>query len=112
MTKYYKLVNGSHVAVDIREWGRWFETADRDIAVDKIEGEEITVSTVFLGIDHGFGGLPMFFETMIFGGRHDGYQKRYATIEEAKAGHARAVALATKEAGPQMVSQRKDASHE
>lgn len=56
------------------------------------------VSTVFLGIAHGFRGtgLPILFETMVFGDpRHPDYQERYCTVEEAHAGHARAVELVT-----------------
>ncbi len=49
---------------------------------------DANVSTVFLGLDHAFGGgPPMLFETMIFGGDHDEYCERYATVEEARAGH-------------------------
>jgi hypothetical protein len=35
----------------------------------------------------------MVFETMIFGGPDDGYQRRYATWKEAEAGHKEALAL-------------------
>jgi hypothetical protein len=53
------------------------------------EAEGVKISTVFLGLDHSFGGsVPILFETMVFGGEHDGYQERYATWEEAEAGHA------------------------
>ena len=31
---------------------------------------------------------------MIFGGPHDNFQARYATLDEAEAGHAEAVRLA------------------
>lgn len=52
------------------------------------------VSTVWLGLDHNYsGGPPLIFETMIFGGPNDGDMWRYATEEEAKAGHERVVAL-------------------
>ena len=50
-----------------------------------------------MGIDHAFGlaqHAPILFETMIFGGEHDEYQRRYCTMEEAEAGHAKAVTLA------------------
>lgn len=58
------------------------------------QGEPITVSTVFLWLDHGWGGgPPILFETMIFGGEHDGYQDRYCTHEEVLEGHAKAVKL-------------------
>lgn len=51
------------------------------------------VSTVWLGIDHGFirGGPPVIFETMVFGGEHDQDQWRYCTEEAAIAGHRRVV---------------------
>jgi hypothetical protein len=47
------------------------------------------VSTVFLGINHGLFGRPKWFETMIFavGKYEDFYCERYATYEEARAGH-------------------------
>lgn len=54
----------------------------------------IFVSTVFLGINHGFGGRPLWFETMIFGGPHTNYQDRYETWDEAHAGHEKAVKIA------------------
>lgn len=53
---------------------------------------EARVSTVWLGIDHGFGvGPPLIFETMIFGGPYNDDQWRYSTEAEAKAGHRRIV---------------------
>jgi hypothetical protein len=78
---------------DLLEWARAFETMNRLVAeAEPIAG--IRVSTVFLGLDHSFGdGPPRLFETMIFGGEHDGDQWRYSTWAEAEAGHARAVAL-------------------
>jgi hypothetical protein len=57
---------------------------------------EIRVSTVFLIFDHAFGleGVkPLLFETMIFGGKRNDYCQRYATWDEAVAGHAEAVDL-------------------
>lgn len=94
------------------DWAWQFENANRHVAEDiLLGGEEITgelpkkhnrlagirVSTVFLGVDHNFfgdGRRPIVFETMIFGGPHDGYQERYATWEEAEVGHRRALLLA------------------
>lgn len=60
------------------------------VALDMIGG--VDISTVFLGIDHRFGGggPPILFETMIFGGGpHDENCERYCTWDEAVAGHAR-----------------------
>lgn len=49
----------------------------------------VEVSTVFLGMEHGQDelGRPILFETLVFGGPHDGMQCRYCTWEEAEAGH-------------------------
>lgn len=54
------------------------------------------VSTVWLGLDHGFGNAkPLIFETMVFDRHgHDVYQARYSTEEEARIGHERAFFLA------------------
>jgi hypothetical protein len=57
------------------------------------------VSTVFLQLDHGFGGgPPVLFETMVFEtGGDSTFQERYCTWTEAEAGH-KAVVEAVKEA--------------
>ena len=50
------------------------------------------VSTVWLGLDHGFhGGKPIIFETMVFdkeGTGEDLDQDRYTTEQQAREGHA------------------------
>lgn len=49
------------------------------------------VSTIWLGLDHNAGeGPPLIFETMVFPSEknpRDLNMQRYATIEEARAGH-------------------------
>ena len=71
------------------------ETADRHVAQTTLG--KVRVSTIFLGLDHSFiygkKHKPILFETMIFGGKHDGYQERYAIWEEAEEGHKKAVEL-------------------
>ncbi len=80
--------------VTLEEWVRWYETADRRVAKTNVT-DDISVSTVFLGLDLSFGsGPPQLFETMIFGGEQHEYCHRYATWEQAEAGHKIAVALA------------------
>lgn len=79
---------------DMIKWGRWHEFSDNRV-VRRTVIEDVEVSTVFLGIDHSFGGgRPVLFETMIFGGTHDEYQERYSTWDQAVAGHEAACALA------------------
>ena len=74
---------------DINEWGSNRETTPNLVHdIFEIGGESISVSTVFLGIDHRHGeGEPVLFETMVFGGNYDGYQDRYCTYDEAVLGH-------------------------
>jgi len=74
-------------------WGRWMISANRCVARSEIGC--LTVSTVFLGVDHNwFGGAPLLFETMIFDDIDDAYQVRCSTWAEAEEMHARAVAIA------------------
>lgn len=79
-----------------REWSDEFEQGTRRVARDVIG--DVTISTVFLGLNHNWGeGPPLLFETMIFGGPHDGDCFRCSTWEEAEAQHKMALALVTKE---------------
>ena len=80
---------------DVKKWAKWFGRADRHIGYTKIG--RVNISTIFLGmvsIDNGFTcDKPVLWETMIFGGKHDQYQERYCTKEEALIGHEKAVEL-------------------
>ena len=83
---------------DLMRWAVWFKNANRMVASETIGKSR--VSTVFLGIDHGFGeGKPLLFETMVFGGDGDGAQDRCSTWEEAEKGHKKACLLAFKRKG-------------
>lgn len=75
---------------DLLQWALWFETAQRHVADDRING--VRVSTVFLGLDHSFSnGPPILYETMIFGGRQDQEQWRYQDSASARRHHRRLV---------------------
>ena len=85
---------------DILLWGRWMENhpAQRIVSQDTVvnkNGEDVQVSTVFLGINHNYFGEdpPILWETMIFGGPHDQRQWRYSSRKAAMDGHVRAMAL-------------------
>ena len=91
---YYILEDKTPKAVSLQEWAVYFGTANRSIGKDQFG--DVTVSTVFLGMNHTYGeGKPLLFETMIFGGEHDDYQERYSTYDEALVGHQRAIQLVT-----------------
>ena len=79
---------------DLSTWARWFEDADRIVA--HTVRENVSVSTVFLGLDHSFHeGPPILFETMVFrSGQSGDDMARYSTWEEAEKGHAEMVKLA------------------
>lgn len=96
MSDTYRLdENNQPVPCELHDWALWFERCDRHVALDKIDN--VKVSTVFLGLDHSFdctpGHVPVLWETMIFGGEHDGYQDRYTSHDAAVAGHQVALAL-------------------
>lgn len=98
--RHYILVGRAVESVDDpMTWARWFDTADRMVAKDEIDG--VLVITVFLGLDHNFfeQGPPILFETMIFDNPQksfaESYCERYSSWTEAEAGHAIAVAMVT-----------------
>lgn len=80
--------------------GFWSEKMSDDdyrvVALDTIHG--VRVSTVWLGLDHGMSFLsgkdtpPVIFETMLFSSDSCRMFRRYSTEEQAKTGHASAVA--------------------
>ncbi len=99
MGRHYILDDeGKPKLVDLLVWAEWFGVAQNRI-VQQDEIGDVRVSTVFLGLDSNWHeqGDPVLWETMIFGGKHDNYQDRYSSLEDAKAGHAKAVALVKEE---------------
>jgi len=89
MTHLYILDGKTPVGTDdVHEWAKWFE-ANHVCYVNKTKKDGVTVSTVFLAIDHQWhpDEQPELFETMVFEGEHDSIQERYATWDEAEAGH-------------------------
>lgn len=68
-------------------WSYWFENSDnRRIAYNDFRNGDF-VSTVFLGLDHGWGHKLQIFETMSYFDGDWQDQRRYATKEEALEGH-------------------------
>lgn len=97
---HYILRDGQVVYAGLFDSAEFFESDGRQI--DETNVGEIRVSTVFLSFDHG--RLPPFheraerysptlFETMVFGGVHDEYQRRYTSFDEAKQGHLETVEM-------------------
>lgn len=91
----YILDGHTPVPATLLEWAKWFETHDRHVANDVINGKRI--STVFMGLDHNFGddGKLEIFETMVFqvGSWDEELCWRCATWDEAEAQHKKACEL-------------------
>lgn len=67
-----------------------------EITSSSDQGANYQVSTVWLGVNHSFDDEPpIIFETMVFadGNMQDQYMDRYATEEQARAGHAETVTV-------------------
>ncbi len=73
------------------EWAKLIEDSEYKRVAETTLPDGKWVSTVWLGLDHSFGGdKPLIFETMVFSRKDDendlDYQ-RYSTLEEAQKGH-------------------------
>ena len=87
---------------------KWIELfgAERHVAHTTVD--DIRISTVWLGLDHGLGrGAPLIFETLVFGGKLDGAMDRYANQHAALAGHDRLVAEVIDVEGVEHLSERR-----
>ncbi|MGB7996530.1 MAG: hypothetical protein WCF45_10435 [Photobacterium halotolerans] len=82
--------DGVPVPADIEEWVAYMAKSDRTVA--KWEQAGLLVSTVFLGVDYNFyGGKPLVYETMVFGGLNDQKFKRSSSRCGAASHHEEAV---------------------
>jgi hypothetical protein len=108
--RFAKLEDRQIVPCTLTEWAMWDPERVKRI-IGRHQTQTHLVSTVFLGLDHGWIGLdtrPIWFETMIFdktqrrelelGGKltwtigESVYEQRYSTLEEAEQGHQAAIA--------------------
>lgn len=93
MKSYLLDENKNPYVVSFDEFRKGWADDMKRVAIDYIDN--IKISTVFLGWDHSFmdESTPILFETMIFGGEHDEFQRRYKTYNEALQGHTEAVEM-------------------
>lgn len=91
----YKLIGRKVYPCDITEADFGADgIGKRRVARDEFENGAVSVSTVFLVINHSWSaGPPMLFETMIFGGPHADYQTRCSTYHEAEIQHQKALEM-------------------
>lgn len=86
--------------VGFQEYMEWVAAEpDRKVAYTEFPDIDVEVSTVFLFGSSHFPRFmkqpPMLFETMVFGGNHDGWTEKYSTWDEAEKGHESVVKLIT-----------------
>lgn len=94
MIEFYDM-NGNHI--EREEWialiGDEMKRRVGYTRVPQTNGGMVIVSTVWLGISSALETPPRIFETLVFGGTHDGFMARYATRSEALRGHENTVVL-------------------
>lgn len=82
MKFYVPIIPGNFAElVETTEATRWASAFSGDRVIHKHTINDIEISTVYIGIEREI------FETMVFGGKLDGTQKRYDTLKKAKDGH-------------------------
>lgn len=82
---------------DLMEWAKWMAEHEAEHTLALTEIGDVRISTIFLGVACWPTELhpdsPILWETMVFGGLHDRDVVRYASHDEAIAGHAAVVAM-------------------
>jgi hypothetical protein len=78
---------------DMGKFGKFLTSDAKIVKQDVLMNGHVFVSTVFSGVD--YRSPPRLWETVILGGPHDGYERRYTSREAALAGHKEAAALAS-----------------
>ncbi len=77
--------------IGVTDWAKLVEDREYKIIKQETLPNGNWVSTVWLGLDHSFGGeKPLIFETMVFSKKGNFLEKdmaRYSTLEEAQKGH-------------------------
>lgn len=91
---FYKLVNKEPVPCTFAEYASGMKSAQNRL-IEQTQVDELTVSTVFTGIDHAFGmGQKQLFETTVFGLPDDIQpQWRFASWNEAVNHHLQLVVM-------------------
>ena len=88
---FFRLDGKTPITCNREEWVKWYEKANRKVALDESDDGSIVVSTVFLGLDHGQPGNSLLFETNVFDDYESVEITRYGSWDEALEGH-RAIA--------------------
>ena len=74
MVRHYILRDRKIVPATLMVWARWMERNRQEKVVEQTRLAGFMVSTVFLGMDHGFNpeGPPVLWESMVFDVQENG----------------------------------------
>jgi hypothetical protein len=73
--------------ITVEQWSALRKAGGIHVGLTRL-GQLGDVSTVWLGLDHGWaGGPPVIFETLVFGGPLEGEMVRYTNKDAARFGH-------------------------
>jgi len=91
MGRYY-ILRGEEIfeEQDHAVWSEWFESTYREVAdIARTETAHSTVLTRFLAVNLTLAQdqPPLLFETTVDGGWLDGQGDKFATVDDARAGH-------------------------
>ena len=92
-TDWCILKDGKPVPSTCDEYLDWIKV-DANRVVGLYEADDVSVSTVFCGVDQTWGlgdQTPEWFETLVRGGPLSWEMDQYETIEQAREGHAEMV---------------------
>lgn len=99
MTKYVLNELGEPIpATSLYQWAAFMEDGKNRVLAKTSLGDDCTVSTVFLGLNHAFeeGADPILWETMVFGGvLAEAMDRCGGSREQAEAMHCRMVRKVT-----------------
>jgi hypothetical protein len=87
--RWYILENGMVRSASMLEAGKQLADIDSRRVDHTVISDDCVVSSVFLVLDHNFSdeGLPILFETLVFGGPYDGAMWRASALGQAKKIH-------------------------
>ena len=94
MSDWYVLdENNKAIKSSVEHWTEWSQKNPTRKVIGKTKIGDDLISTVFLGLEHGYWpDLNILWETMVFGQScNDQYQERYSSHERAVEGHERIV---------------------
>lgn len=91
--RFYALAEdgSTPIPMEFNQWMRWNLHAHRHLFEDVVDG--VRISTVFTGLSTVEQRESLLYETMIFGGQHDGEYCRCNTYDEAMQQHREALAI-------------------